>query len=306
MTDGDALLAAILANRDDDSVRLVYADWLQENGEEERAEFIRVQVELTSDPKNKYGCRECTSPAVVNPAFSEEECCCRYRPLYASSNELLALHGDEWVPHCSAMWGWERGFVGHIRGIYAADWLAHANAILAQHPVRKVKLTTAPPCTQYHNETLGGPPYRVLEASWSHDGEPFMFTEDGQLKAELQRKWGIEFELPAFSWWTSGGPVADFVPPAPISDESFEAFRAAGERLAIEREQAVLNALFNAPFDTTGHAQAANYAAAKASEQAWNAIVGGILENMIVQDGMLPGGDDEADEDEDDTDVVTD
>jgi uncharacterized protein (TIGR02996 family) len=35
---------AILANRQDDAPRLVYADWLQENGEEERAEFIRIQI----------------------------------------------------------------------------------------------------------------------------------------------------------------------------------------------------------------------------------------------------------------------
>src|SRR5215468_4094431 len=41
-----ALWSAILANPLDDTPRLVYADWLQEHGEEERAEFIRVQIEL--------------------------------------------------------------------------------------------------------------------------------------------------------------------------------------------------------------------------------------------------------------------
>ena len=55
MTDRDALLAAILANPDDDLPRLVYADWLEENGDAllgaerssagERAAFIRAQVE---------------------------------------------------------------------------------------------------------------------------------------------------------------------------------------------------------------------------------------------------------------------
>ena len=43
MNDGDALLAAIIANPDDDTPRLVYADWLDENGQPERAEFIRIQ-----------------------------------------------------------------------------------------------------------------------------------------------------------------------------------------------------------------------------------------------------------------------
>jgi uncharacterized protein (TIGR02996 family) len=46
MTDRDALLAAITANPDEDTPRLVYADWLQEHDEADRAEFIRVQCRL--------------------------------------------------------------------------------------------------------------------------------------------------------------------------------------------------------------------------------------------------------------------
>jgi len=46
VNDASALLAAIRAAPDDDAPRLVYADWLDEHGEMERAEFIRVQCEL--------------------------------------------------------------------------------------------------------------------------------------------------------------------------------------------------------------------------------------------------------------------
>src|SRR5688572_17928114 len=45
-----ALWSAIRTNPEDDTPRLVYADWLQENGDEERAEFIRVQCELAKLP----------------------------------------------------------------------------------------------------------------------------------------------------------------------------------------------------------------------------------------------------------------
>ena len=45
MTDRDALIAAIHADPDDDTARLVYADWLQENGQAERADFIRAEIE---------------------------------------------------------------------------------------------------------------------------------------------------------------------------------------------------------------------------------------------------------------------
>ena len=46
MTDGDALYRAILTAPEEDTPRLVYADWLDENGQLNRAEFIRVQIEL--------------------------------------------------------------------------------------------------------------------------------------------------------------------------------------------------------------------------------------------------------------------
>lgn len=49
MSDEAALLAAILAHPDEDTPRLMYADWLQENGQPERAEFIRIQCAPDAD-----------------------------------------------------------------------------------------------------------------------------------------------------------------------------------------------------------------------------------------------------------------
>ena len=46
MTTEQALYAAVLANPADDVVRKAYADGLRENGQEERADFIEVQLEL--------------------------------------------------------------------------------------------------------------------------------------------------------------------------------------------------------------------------------------------------------------------
>jgi uncharacterized protein (TIGR02996 family) len=42
-----SLLDAVLENPDDDLPRLVYADWLDENGDPKRAEFIRAQIALS-------------------------------------------------------------------------------------------------------------------------------------------------------------------------------------------------------------------------------------------------------------------
>jgi uncharacterized protein (TIGR02996 family) len=46
MNDRDALLHAIGEHPEEDTPRLMYADWLEENGEPERADFVRNQVEL--------------------------------------------------------------------------------------------------------------------------------------------------------------------------------------------------------------------------------------------------------------------
>lgn len=62
MSDEDALLAAILADPDEDTPRLVYADWLQEHGDADRAEFIRLQ------------CRNSAfHPDEIDPADEERE-----------------------------------------------------------------------------------------------------------------------------------------------------------------------------------------------------------------------------------------
>jgi uncharacterized protein (TIGR02996 family) len=47
-----AFLQGILENPDDDAGRLVYADWLDENGQPEKARFVRLEVELSGIPRS--------------------------------------------------------------------------------------------------------------------------------------------------------------------------------------------------------------------------------------------------------------
>jgi uncharacterized protein (TIGR02996 family) len=70
-----AFLEAIKAEPDDDTHRLVFANWLEENGEPERAEFIRLQVEWARlDWTNDRGA-----------------------DLQLRERELLARHGETWL-----------------------------------------------------------------------------------------------------------------------------------------------------------------------------------------------------------------
>ena len=58
MSDDVALLAAIRAHPDEDTPRLVYADWLEEQGGESnvaRAEYIRLEIEHARDfPERRW------------------------------------------------------------------------------------------------------------------------------------------------------------------------------------------------------------------------------------------------------------
>jgi len=50
MTDGDDLYRAVLDSPEDDAPRLIYADWLDEHGRGERAQFIRLQCAMDRVP----------------------------------------------------------------------------------------------------------------------------------------------------------------------------------------------------------------------------------------------------------------
>jgi uncharacterized protein (TIGR02996 family) len=55
------LLADIIDNPDDDTPRLVYADWMEEKGDPARAELIRTQIERTRLPPMTRGSRPLSS-----------------------------------------------------------------------------------------------------------------------------------------------------------------------------------------------------------------------------------------------------
>ncbi len=88
--DERALWAAIRADPADDLPRLVYADWLEEHGRGERAEFIRVQFALVALPRDRWKSRA-------------------GRRLAAREAGLIAAHGVGWLaPARSVLAGSDR------------------------------------------------------------------------------------------------------------------------------------------------------------------------------------------------------
>jgi uncharacterized protein (TIGR02996 family) len=101
MTHDEAFLEDILENPDDDTPRLVYADWLDDCGQLDRATFIRVQVERARRPDESD----------------------RTRALRRQAEELLRAHWDEWVRPLAAVVGDEPG-EGWLRGGYHPESLS--------------------------------------------------------------------------------------------------------------------------------------------------------------------------------------
>lgn len=105
LSDREALLTAIRANPDEDTPRLVYADWLDENGQPDRAEFIRLQCELAqlTDTSDSYAVYEfirdrdhVTRPAADWPRIDNG--IHRLLALTLRARDLLKQHEEEWVP----------------------------------------------------------------------------------------------------------------------------------------------------------------------------------------------------------------
>ena len=88
-SDREAFMQAILDAPDDDTPRLIFADWLDEHGEAERAEFIRVQCELAKHPGMNCGVMYCSE----RDAGGLCDSCTRYKALRRREAELFKSLG---------------------------------------------------------------------------------------------------------------------------------------------------------------------------------------------------------------------
>jgi uncharacterized protein (TIGR02996 family) len=126
MTEEETFLSAIREHPEDDTVRLVYADWLAEHGQADRGEFIRVEIELARTP----------------PTEEADER--RRAVLYQRRTELLKRHKTEWLapftPFAKES-SFERGFVQAL-DVSANAFLHNAEKWSALTPLTRLKITS--------------------------------------------------------------------------------------------------------------------------------------------------------------------
>jgi uncharacterized protein (TIGR02996 family) len=148
MSDRAALLAAICANPDEDTPRLVYADWLEENGQAKRAAVIRKQIEdhrLTIADTALNAAEQFLSyqylDAVERVKWGQVDAELGARMVARKDNKpfdyspktegLPSLRGVSFENH-------SRGFFDFAAVTNADQFLAHVDAIFAAAPITAV------------------------------------------------------------------------------------------------------------------------------------------------------------------------
>jgi uncharacterized protein (TIGR02996 family) len=191
MTDEErAILSCVKDRPDDDMPRLAYADYLDGVGETARATFIRAQIaEARGGERNTHVPAYSWLPCVVTEVIWEW-------PFPEPNTE-------PWWPGVSLVW-WHRGFAeGWV--LTAADWLAFADAITAEHPVRRVRFLTSGGTFRIDRRDANGRPYYGistdqdgLTARWTTaDDIERVIRTTGSATPWLDALWpGITFELP--------------------------------------------------------------------------------------------------------------
>lgn len=117
-----AFLQAIVDQPDDDAPRLIYADWLDDQGLSERAELIRVQIE------NQH----------LAPGSAP------WRNNSLRARELIGEFGIQWAEPLGAVPGiqflvYERGFLSTVLFENPDVFFEHATRIVSRAPIREFR-----------------------------------------------------------------------------------------------------------------------------------------------------------------------
>ncbi len=125
MTTQKDLYKAILADPNNDELRLIYADWCEENGDPDRAEFIRIQLQLDSVLEFERGYAELTqrSDALLK----------KHR--LAWTDDVVAELAEEGIDVHPRMCAYRRGFVTAIGGYSLPWWFKHFQAVRKVAPL---------------------------------------------------------------------------------------------------------------------------------------------------------------------------
>lgn len=153
MNERDELRRAVLESPHDDLPRLIFADRIQEDGEDELAEFVRVQCELATilaDTPERF--HHNLDMTLDTQDLDQQRWKHEIWGLQKRENELWKVVGDSFdVYGMQSRMGWEktdgeqnvcvvrRGFIDEIR-LPLTNYIGRAVALFSEHPIERVIL----------------------------------------------------------------------------------------------------------------------------------------------------------------------
>lgn len=178
MSTDSGFLQDVQQDPDNDAPRLIYADWLEENGNSERAELIRLQCErahpdreidalcrylarwsknrnvkeMSADDRNYYD---------LLHAWLQDENASLPAPT-AEEKKLLKSHQKKWIGKLPFVVEFHRGFP-EMLSLSVRDYLEHVDALERISPVQSIRITSFDPVDEDQRENLGEEEHYELE-----------------------------------------------------------------------------------------------------------------------------------------------
>src|SRR5579872_2897546 len=125
VTQNDAFIQAIIENPDDESLRLIYADWLDERNDP-RGEFIRVQCELAGMSED--------DPRRADLETRERHLLARHEEKWVEPLRHLAGDWDDTLQKFGWKWAFRQGFVEAV-GLTAGTFIRAAADLFRLAPI---------------------------------------------------------------------------------------------------------------------------------------------------------------------------
>lgn len=170
----------IVAAKEDNAPRLVYADWLQEQGLDDYADFIRWQVKYPTVEYRyapAWGNYKHFGMSISNGSGTKEESAHPHREWFMGhAAEVCKLFPTEnWT------YVWRRGFVCGIWGPTASEWLDNCDQLTKAFPLTKVELRTR---LSFSGDRPGGP-----FSGQTRERQFYLYDSDvGQQRSTVNRR----------------------------------------------------------------------------------------------------------------------
>jgi uncharacterized protein (TIGR02996 family) len=147
MTHEELFIQSIRETPADDAPRLIYADWLEEHGQGDRAEFIRVQCRLSrlTEAEPEQSVLSARAEGLLGEHWDEW-----VGPLRSIVGPWRDRYGERWMGeeyHPDGLRRFQRGFVDTL-ALDAANFLDHVEHLKRLVPLRDLRLWGAGRCAE--------------------------------------------------------------------------------------------------------------------------------------------------------------